>query len=195
MRQSFAEPIGAAETIDRYIGKLVGRLCLGLEQRGLGARRLDLICHRVDCHVQAVRVGTALLVRDAKRLTRLLSDKIDTIEPGFGIEIMTLAATQVQPLDSRQTISSLVDDAAPDVSDLIDLLANRVGEERLYRAAPMASDVPERSVARVPATAPDCDATWPYRWPRPARLLAKPEPIETVALLPDHPPATSRGGA
>ncbi|HBF56924.1 MAG TPA: nucleotidyltransferase, partial [Afipia sp.] len=27
-------------------------------------------------------------------------------------------------------------------------------------------------------------------WPRPARLLPRPEPIETVALLPDHPPVT-----
>jgi protein ImuB len=190
VRQSFAEPIGAAETIKRYIGKLVDKLCLALEERGLGVRRADLICHRVDSHFQAIRVGTALPVRDAKRLTRLLSDKVETIEPGFGIEIMALAATHAQPLDAKQSISSLVDDTAPDVSDLIDILANRVGEERLYRAAPVASDVPERSVARVPATAPDCEASWPSRWPRPARLFARPEPIETVALLPDHPPVT-----
>lgn len=190
VRQSFAEPIGAAETIKRYIGKLVGKLCLALEERGLGARRLDLICHRVDSHFQAVRVGTAMPVRDPKRLARLLSDKVETIEPGFGIEIMTLAATHAEPLEAKQSISSLVDDVVPDVSDLVDLLANRVGEERLYRAAPVASDVPERSVARVPATAPDCETSWPSRWPRPARLFARPEPIETVALLPDHPPVT-----
>lgn len=190
VRQSFAEPIGAAETIKRYIGKLVGKLCLALEERAVGARRLDLICHRVDSNFQAIRVGTALPVRDAKRLKRLLSDKIETIEPGFGIEIMTLTATHAEPLEAKQSISSLIDDTAPDVSDLIDLLANRVGEERLYRAAPLASDVPERSVARVPATAPDCENSWPSRWPRPARLFARPEPIETVALLPDHPPAT-----
>jgi protein ImuB len=169
---------------------LVGKLCLALEERGLGARRLDLICHRVDSHFQAVRVRTALPVRDAKRLTRLLSDKVETIEPGFGIEIMTLAATHAEPLAAKQFISSLVDDTAPDVSDLIDLLANRVGEERLYRATPVASDVPERSVARVSATAPDCETSWPGRWPRPARLFERPEPIETVALLPDHPPVT-----
>jgi protein ImuB len=190
VRQSFAEPIGAAETIKRYISKLAGKLCLVLEQRGLGARRLDLICHRVDSHLQAIRVGTALPVRDTKRLTRLLSDKVETIEPGFGIEIMTLAATRAEPLEAKQSISSLVDDTDPDVSGLIDLLANRVGEERLYRAAPVASDVPERSVIRVPATAPDCETSWPSRWPRPARLFARPEPIETVALLPDHPPTT-----
>jgi protein ImuB len=103
---------------------------------------------------------------------------------------MTLVTTHAEPLAARQSISSLVDDTAPDISDLIDLLANRVGEERLYRAAPVASDVPERSVIRVPPTAPDCKSSWPSRWPRPARLFARPEPIETMALLPDHPPAT-----
>ena len=32
--------------------------------------------------------------------------------------------------------------------------------------------------------------TWPDHWPRPSRLLPIPEPIETVALLPDHPPVS-----
>ena len=75
------------------------------------------------------------------------------------------------------------------VSELIDTLTNRVGENRLYRAAPVASDVPERSVTRVAPMAPPTGA-WPDRWPRPTRLLATPEPIETLALLPDHPPVS-----
>ena len=33
--RNFAEPIGAAETIGRYIGKLVPLLCQGLDERGL----------------------------------------------------------------------------------------------------------------------------------------------------------------
>ena len=41
---------------------------------------------------------------------------------------------------------------------------------------------------RIPALAPETGAAWPGHWPRPSRLLAQPEPIETVALLPDHPP-------
>jgi len=55
-------PIGAAETIKRYIGKLVGKLCLDLEDRNLGVRRLDLICYQFDSHFQTVRVGTAMPV-------------------------------------------------------------------------------------------------------------------------------------
>jgi protein ImuB len=190
VRRGFAEPIAAAETIARYVGKLVVRLCAALEAKGLGARRVDLICHRVDNRAQAVRVGMALPIRDIKRLTRLLCDKIEMIEPGFGIEILSLAATLAEPFDTKQLGSSLVEEGAPDLSDLIDVLANRVGEHRLYRAVPVASDVPERSVRRIPAMAPETGATWPGHWPRPSRLLATPEPIKTVALLPDHPPVS-----
>jgi len=190
VRRTFAEPIGAPETIARFIGRLVGQLCDVLEQKGLGARRLDLICHRVDNRAQAVRAGTGLPLRDVKRMTRLLCDKIETIDPGFGIEVMTLTATMAEPLMPKQAVSTLVEEAAPDISDLIDLLANRVGEQKLYRVVPVASDVPERSVRHIPALAPETGADWPGRWPRPPRLLARAEPIDTVALLPDHPPVS-----
>lgn len=190
VRRAFAEPIGAAETLARYIGKLVAQLCALMEHRGLGARRLDLVCQRVDSQAQAIRVGMAMPVRDAKRLTRLLCDKIETIAPGFGIEIMSLAATTAEPLERTQVVSSLVEENVPDVSDLIDTLVNRVGERAVYRLAPVASDVPERSVGRIPATADDTGASWPGHWPRPSRLLPQPDPVETVALLPDHPPVS-----
>ncbi|MDN5567656.1 MAG: DNA polymerase Y family protein, partial [Paracoccus sp. (in: a-proteobacteria)] len=75
-RRSFAEPIGAAETIARFIDQLVTDLCLALEQQGLGARRLDLLCWRVDSDIQTLRVGLAAPQRDPKRLARLLCDKI-----------------------------------------------------------------------------------------------------------------------
>jgi protein ImuB len=120
----------------------------------------------------------------------LLCDKIEKVDPGFGIEIMRLAATAVEPFVTKQTVSSLVDEPEADVSGLIDILANRVGETRLYRFEPVASDVPERSFQRVAAAAPASEERWPSRWPRPARLLAPPELIETMALLPDHPPVS-----
>ncbi len=190
VRRVFAEPIGAAETIAKYVAKLVGELCRQLEARGLGVRHLDLICERVDSRTEAVRVMTAIPVRDARRLTRLLTDKIETIDPGFGIEIMSLAATLAEPLANTQHVASLVEPAVPDVSGLIDTLANRVGERKLYRIAPVASDVPERSVRKVLPMATETGGGWNGEWPRPSRLLAPAEPIETVALLPDHPPVT-----
>ncbi len=184
----FGEPIGAAETIARYTGKLVADLCVELEGRGLGARRLDLLFHRVDNTRQAIRVGTAQPVRDVKRLTRLLTEKIETIDPGFGIEVMQLAAILAEPLREKQAISSLVEEPEPDISDLIDVLANRVGGNRLCRFTPIQSDVPERSVASIPPLSLETGATWEGDWPRPPRLLSQPEPVETMALLPDNPP-------
>jgi len=190
VKRTFVEPIGAAETIARYVGKLVVHLCVELEERGMGARRLDLVCHLVDNRIQAVRIGVARPIRDAKRLTRLLCDKIEMIDPGFGIEILRLAATSVEPFATSQMISSLIEETAPDVTGLVDILANRLGSRSLYRMAPAQSDVPERSFVRVSPMAPASEDRWPAHWPRPSRLLATPDPIQTVALLPDHPPVS-----
>ncbi|WP_174511303.1 DUF6504 family protein [Methylocella tundrae] len=190
VHRAFAEPIAAVETLRRYVGKLVSALCEALEAKGLGARRLDLVFHRVDARVKAVRIGTALPIRDVKRLTRMLCDKIETVDPGFGIEFMSLAASVAEPLGARQLISSLTEEPEADVSGLIDTLANRVGGGRLYRFAPVASDVPERSIQRIAPLAPDAGEAWPGHWPRPSRLLPAPEPIDAIALLPDHPPVS-----
>ncbi|WP_134681422.1 Y-family DNA polymerase [Paracoccus ravus] len=187
IRRNFADSIAARETIARYIGKLVPRLCLELEAKGVGARRLDLICIRSDNQIEAVRVGLAAPQRDPKHLTRLFCDRIETIAPGYGIETMTLTATLTEPLAQKQA-DSLLEPAQPDLSGLIDRLVNRVGQGGVYRIAPVASDVPERSTRRIPALAEPTGAGWPGHWPRPARLLPRPEPIETMALLPDHPP-------
>lgn len=190
VKRTFGEPIGAAETIAHYVGKLVQALCAELETKGLGARRLDLLLYRVDNRIEAIRVGTALPVRDVRRLTRLICDKIETVDPGFGIELMRLSAPLAESLMPRQTVSSLIEQRDADISDLIDTLSNRVGEEKLYRFTPVASDVPERSFRRVAAGSAETGDAWPDHWPRPARLFTVPEPIEAIALLPDHPPAS-----
>ncbi len=190
MRRAFApEPIGAPETLARYTIKLVEALCAALEERGLGVRIADLRFHRVDNRIEAVRVATAKPVRDLKRLSRLLCDKIETIDPGFGVEQMVLAAIATEPLVWKPQANDLTAPATPDVSDLIDTLASRLGRNgRLYRLDPGDSFVPERSVRKVPPGAPAPVLAWPEAWPRPTRLLAKPEPVAAMALLPDQPP-------
>ncbi len=189
VQKSFAEPIGAPETIEKYVTRLVRQLCLQLETRGLGVRRADLIVHRVDNTVQALRVGTAKPVRDIAWLTKLFRDRIERIEPGFGIERLSMAAVLAESLVETQSASSLIEEQITDVTPLIDVLGNR-GGQRIFRVAPVASDVPERSVQRIAPTADEDGATWPMHWLRPPRLLARPELIEVIALLPDHPPVS-----
>jgi protein ImuB len=188
VRRTFAEPIGTTEILARVIEKLTQRLCPMLERRGLGVRWLDLLFERIDGRVEAIRIGTARPVRDPDRLARLLTDRLDTVDPGFGIEAMTLIASLAEPFVYSQT-NSLGASARPDLSALIDRLANRLGARRLYRIIPVESDLPERSVRSVAPLAPPADAVWPEHWPRPSRLLSPPEPVETVVLLPDYAPA------
>lgn len=197
VRHGLAEPIATAQAIAVAIARLVAAVGAELAARGAGARRLDLLCARVDGQIARVRVGLARPQRDPARLLRLLGDRIDEIDPGFGIEAMTLAVSWAEPLAPQQVVNDLAAAPVADLSALVDSLRNRLGAGRVYRLAPVASDVPERSVRRVPAlaaapaAAPAADdgAGWPGHWPRPARLLLRPEPIETLALLPDHPPA------
>ena len=184
--RAFAEPIGAPETIAKYVARLVAELCDTLQKRGLGVRRTDLIVHKVDNTMQAIRAGTAKPARDVTWLTKLFKDRIEKIEPGFGIERLSLAAIMSEPLADAQKSSCLVEDEVVDIAPLIDIIGNR--GQRVYRVAPVASDVPERSVRRIAVAATPTGASWALHWPRPVRLLARPDPIEVIALLPDHPP-------
>lgn len=187
--RSFGEPISALETLQRYTGLLVTELCAAMEERGLGARKLDLLFHRVDNHVEGFRIGTAQPVRDVKHLSRLLCSRLETVDPGFGVERMTLSALVAEPLDYSPA-SALGEKPKAEVASLIDTLTTRVGAARLYRMALVESDVPERSVRRVAPMSGPTVQRWPQGWPRPSRLLDPPERIETIALLPDHPPAS-----
>ena len=190
VRRAWFEPISAPETMARRTGQLVRALCDALDAQGLGARTLDLVCERVDGRREVVRIGTAKPNRDPKRLTRLLCDRLDTVDPGFGIEAMSLAAVLAEPLQPQVAASSLTEpERGADVVGLVDVLANRLGGSKVYRIAAVESDVPERSVRRVGAASAPSGRTWPAHWPRPSRLLSPPEPVEALAALPDQPPA------
>jgi protein ImuB len=55
----FAEPLSDPDNLVRVIGMLCQSLAGDLEQRGVGARRLDLVFMRVDNIAQAVRIRRA----------------------------------------------------------------------------------------------------------------------------------------
>lgn len=185
--RGFAEPISAPETLHRYTERLSQELATLLEDKVSGASQLDLLFFRIDSRIETIRAGLAQPTREARRIARLLADRIETIDPGPGVERMTLVASRLDDLPWRPG-SALGETPVRDIGELIDTLTNRVGEDRLYRLAAVESEIPERSVARIPALAAPTQLRWPIDWPRPSRLLPHPEPIETLALLPDNPP-------
>ena len=186
-RLTFVEPLLTPEAFGTVIDRLMASVCTALDHAGLGARRLDLIFERVDGTTQALRIGTARASKDPRHLARLLRERLERVAPGEGVEAMRLLAPVTDPLAPAQTRArlSILDVEEPDLAPLIDRLANRLGAEHVYQAAPVDSDVPERSVrrARTPVM-----TSWPAEYPRPVRLLDPPQAVDAMALLPDHPP-------
>lgn len=191
VRLAFAEPISAPETIARVTERLLTDLHPVLEQRGVGARRIDLLFRRVDGVSQGVRVATAQPTRAVRHLMRLFAERLALVDPGFGIDEAILAASRVEWFDAMQAglgdLSGEYLDA--DLAELVDRLTVRFGARRVFRVAPVASELPERSVRRVHPLTAVPDADWPSGLPRPVRLLRPPESVLVVALAPDHPPA------
>ena len=194
-RLAFVEPIGTPEDLARALGRLAERLCRRLGEQDKGGQRFVARFFRVDEVVPQIAVATALAVRDPAYLAKLLSEKLETVDPGFGIEMIVLEAETVASLKAPQT--QLADVAEQDACDrlagVVDTLTNRLGADRIFRVAPQASHVPERAVRRVPPL--------PVRQPswvgdpaasRPIRLLRRPEEIEVIAPVPDDPPIRFR---
>lgn len=181
------EPIGTPEAIGQVICDLATDLCAAMRERGIGLRSATLSLAKVDGWEQSVTIGTAKATRDPAHVAKLLLLRLDTVDPGLGIEAGRLAATRHEPLGALELGPALGGDAvARDMAPLVDQLAGRVGERAMFRSSLVESDVPERAVGRVGPLDPACG--WPA-WRRPARLLARPEPLSNVvALLPDHPP-------
>ena len=182
-RIAFLEPLLTADALSTATACLLDPVCAAMERTHLGARRVDLLFERVDGAVLATRIGTARPNRDPRHLAHLLDAHLETIDPGLGIDAMRLIVPLAETLLWQQ------DDAgsSTDVSALVDRLANRLGADRVYRAAPVESDVPERAVRRVPALArPSGSVVWLID--APTRLFHPPHLVVALAGLPDHPP-------
>ena len=185
-RIAFLEPLLTPESLQAAIAHLVGPLCQEMEHTAIGARQLDLLFERVDSEIAAIRIGTARPVRDAAHLIRLFCERLDTIDPGLGVEAMHLTIPLAEPLQWQQPDASPgVASSTGDVARLVDRLASRLGPDRVYRAAPVQSSVPERAVRKsdpmeqaAPPITPDPGPITPLAivYTRPARLAEPSRP-------------------
>lgn len=188
-RLAFAGPILTAEAFEAAIARLLPPVCAALARAGEGARRLDLLFERTDGGTQVIGIGTARPVREAAHLARLFAGRIGLVDPGPGVEAMRLAVTLAEPMPPVQLAGGPGGHHVEgDAGTLVDVLVNRFGPARVYRCAPVESDVPERSVRRLSALAAPAGAGWPAGLPRPVRLLDPPQRVEAMSLLPDQPP-------
>ncbi|MBL0901066.1 MAG: DNA polymerase Y family protein [Reyranella sp.] len=198
-RIAFAEPIGRAEDIAAATSRLLAALCRQFEQAGVGARKLEIALYRVDGSVDRTVIGTSRPNRDNPKLMKLFEEKLGELDPGFGVELMILAAPEVETWSGTQ--DALPDQDSPAVPagadgtiDLADRLALRLGAENVVRLLPRDSHLPERVQVSAPVSSkPAANGAWRrlagMKGARPTRLLQRPEPVEVTAFVPDDPPS------
>jgi len=180
----FAEPIFAPAQLQAALAILSARLCARLAAAQAGATALIARFYRVDAQRPEFLVRFAAPCRDESQISKLLNEKLQTIDPGFGVEAISLDAANIEPLAPVQIA---IEKPAPDYTRPINTILNRLSGERIWRVAPRASHIPEYAIRRVPVNLP------PVPWgkpghKRPVKLLRRPDAITAIAPVPDDPP-------
>lgn len=202
VERHFAEPLLDVEGLETVIARLIAEASRVLELRGEGGRAFEISIFRTDGAVRRLTVETGRPSRDAKAILRLWRERVDTLadplDPGFGFDAVRLAVPRCEPLNQAQVNldgRAVEDDA---VADLVDRLVTRFGRDRVLRFAALDSHDPRREAKAVSAAAASgAIIAWPAPEPdappaRPLQLFDPPQPIETLAQVPDGPPLRFR---
>ncbi|MDD7909371.1 DNA polymerase Y family protein [Pseudovibrio exalbescens] len=201
----FFEPISRQEDMEAIILALGDHIKAQLEERGQGGRAFEVALFRVDGVVNRLMVGTSGPIREPSFILRLFREKLksvgDELDAGFGYDLVRLSVLEAQSCTPGQLDLSGARDEDEDLAQLVDRLGARLGIARVARFLPGDSHMPEKRAALVPAATVREDAIfWPDEhllWDntsleRPLRLLARPEPVEAVAMVPEGPPLRFR---
>jgi protein ImuB len=183
------EPIRTATGIEIAIKRLLEALCERFIREGKGMRTGILKGYRIDGEIEQIGIGTNRASRNAAHLFKLFELKISEIEPALGIELFTLEATLVE--DISETQEALWSSANRDrtvISELLDNIAGKVGQQTIHRYLPQEHYWPERSIKEVSSLNEQPQTEWRTDCLRPIHLLPKPEPVEVMVVLPDYPP-------
>lgn len=200
----FIEPLITSTSIEYAVDQLACELAGALADAGKGARRVRLSLFRVDGWSQSLDVHTSALSlsRDGPHLTRLFCERLDAIkdEAGFGFETASLGAYSVEqydPYQNKLTVGDYKKQDADDLARLLDRFVNRFGAQNVTRFIPNESYILERSFQKVTALKTPQPQEWAAHrrasqggnpFSRPLLMFASPEPVITLAEVPDGPP-------
>lgn len=189
------EPLLTSEGIGAGLDQLTDNLCMRLAAHGVGARGFVLRAFRSDGTQEQVRVAASRPTRAPGHVLRLFRERLDRIDPGFGIDILLLEARRVGPLNESAAAFSgdlaACDTDAAALAALADRIAAKLGDDAVAVAAFHESHIPERAEQAVAfdGAPPAVFVAARVTGPRPLRLLARPEPVTVIAETPDAPPA------
>ncbi len=208
VEQGWPEPILTTDAVTEACRGLSEQLVGVLVARGQGATSLQLAVYRVDGLVKRIDLGLAGPCRDAGTMAGLLALRLgaldDPLDPGFGYDLVRLAATSVTACtpESRSLPGLAVTAAAAELADhrarLLDRLSARFGSACISVNICAATHVPEQAarfvtVQKAQHTSASAKIPEPrLEPPRPLRLFDPPEPVEVMAEVPDGPPLNIR---
>ena len=206
VERRFASPIATGEAAFVALARLADDLAALLERHGKGARRLELMLFRVDGGARRLQVGAGRPLAEAKAMARLFAERLaggaeEEIDTGFGVDLMRLSCLVAERIAPAQGEWERLEESAGAraLADLVDRLSARLGTRRVTRLELVAAHLPEQTFAATPAALGEArlagrgERAAPADAPtRPLRLFERPEPIETLAEVPDGPPLRFR---
>ncbi len=192
-RLNCPEPIQTIEAIKIGLEQLAEELCQTLSTRGEGARAFCLLAFRADGTLDMTTITLARPARNPVHILRLFTEKLDKINPGFGIDLLLLEARRTGAMETSAVALSgdlaASDTDAAALAALVDRITAKLGENAVTMTDFEESHLPERAEQHVAfhvrAKTPE---QRPSRSPRPIRFLTPPERIEVLAQVPDGPP-------
>lgn len=199
IERRFAEPMGSTAFALKIVEEMAVEAGERLGERGQGGRRFEAVFFRSDGLAFPLRVETGLPVRDAPAIMRLVRERLDSLsdplDPGFGFDMVRLTVPQTEAMAPTQ-LALEGGEARKDegLAALVDRLSIRAGRGRIQRLAPVDSHIPEQAQLALPAVESRAPVNWPAQADpgdppmRPLHLFDPPEPIESVADVPDGPP-------
>ena len=199
--QAWPEPVIGYDALCHMVSQLTDQIADRLLQAEQGARSFELGWQRTDGQVGRLYFRLSRPGRRKHTLHRLLSGAAEKIDAEFGVEYCWIQAHGLTADIPLTAVLGTDEDSlkAGQVSDLVDVLAARLGPDKVQRVI----NKPDWQITDSQAYLPVADVTdktghWPMpvlaglSAPRPVRLFDHPEPVKVVAMLPDHPPAMIR---
>ncbi len=201
VEQRFAEPVARAADIEGTLRALAGQAASLLDAQGQGGRSFEAAFFRTDGEVRRIAVETGLPSRDPGTILRLFRERLDAladpVDPGFGFDLIRLVVMRAEPLGAVQAGLDGRAVAEEELAALVDRLVARFGRERVLRFTARDTHDPERAGHLVSAGDPVPPVAWPAPEPgepgtRPLQVFDPPQPIDTLAEVPDGPPVRFR---
>lgn len=184
------EPVVTRTGIEIALEHVLESMTRRLQSEGKGLRRLSFKGYRIDAKIIQIEIGTNRATHRANHLFRLCEMKIDTMEPGPGIELFLLEASGIEDVTTKQ--QRLWDNSSGsmhhELLELLDRFEGKFGPGHIHRFVPAEHHWPERAFEKSSLFSADVSVSWRIDRRRPVQLLAAPEPIEVTAPIPDYPP-------